>query len=246
MDIVSRLVEGLIAAGTLVADGSQGKLRFASGRLAPDTSAARTENFSGTLRKLAERTVKSVQAQENLLNFLVNARNLYGFHLLDTTEGRAVMFPSRFVFDEQGFQLEAATAFISTRRGVEVWDISGRDRFKTHIVDGRPKFTVCLEGLSGNEEKTFDFSGATLLPHAGKSDFCKTVNAVSREMIASVRCLAGKRDLVSSVVGEEIETAKWLGFVQSFYRVRSFFPSIRGVVFSILDADVRKCAGRAR
>ena len=246
MEIAGRLVERLIAAGTLVADGSEGKFRFASDRLTPDTAEARTANFSGTLKKLAERTVKSTQAQEKLLNFLIDARNLYGFHLTDTSEGRAVMFPSRFVFDEHGFQLDGATALIITRRGLEVWDISGRDRFQIYFADGRPKFTVCLEGLAGNEAKTYDFSGAALLPHAGKSDFCRTINAVSKEMLDSVKCLAGKRDLVSAIIGEEIETAKWLGFVQSFYKVRSFFASIRGVVFSILETDVRKCAGRAR
>jgi hypothetical protein len=127
-----------------------------------------------------------------------------------------------------------------------VWDISDGNRFQVYFEGGRPKYRVSLERAVRDEARTYDFQGASLLPHAGKSDFCRTVNNVSREMIASVKCLAGKRELLANIIGEDIEPAKWLGFVQSFYKVRSFFTSIRGVVFSILDADVRKCAGRAR
>ncbi len=246
MAVGKRLVDGLEKAGTFVADGSEDNLRFAGNRLAPDTVEAKTANYAGALKKLAEKTVNSPEAQVKLLNFLTDARGLYGFHFTETSEGRAVMFPSRFIFDEAGFRLDAATAFVSTERGLEVWDIPGSDRFKLRFEAGRPKYIVSLEGLTCSDAKTYDYLGVPLLPHAGKSSFSKTVNQVSRDMIASVKCLAGKRELLSIIVGEDIEPGKWLGFVQSFYKARSFFTSIRGVVFSILDADARKCAGRAQ
>jgi hypothetical protein len=244
--IGKRLVQGLIDAGTLVQDKNGHGLIFSGNRLPPDTAEARTANFSGALKKLSEKTVKSPVAREKLLQFLVDARNLYGFHFAETSEGRAAMFPNEFIFDEQGFRLNGVTAFISTKRGLEVWDISGSESFEVYMEQGRPKFKVSLDLATRNEVKTADFKSTILMPHAGQTDHIKTIHDVSKEMIASVKCLAGKRELLSEIVGEDIETAKWLGFVQSFYRVRSFFPSIRGVVFSILDVDVRKRAGRAR
>ncbi|WP_171049058.1 PcfJ domain-containing protein [Rhizobium sp. MHM7A] len=246
MSVGKRLVDGLIEAGTLVADGNEGNFRFVGNRQAPDTAEARAANFSGALKKLAEKTVKTPEAQQKLLQFLIDARNLYGFHFIETTEGRAVMFPSSFAFDEKGFRLSAATALISTQRGLEIWGISDDKSFQVFLEEGRPKFRVSLDGAARDDAKTSDFQTTVLLPHAGKSDFSKTINDVSKQMSSSVKCLAGKRELVSGIVGEDIETTKWLGFVQSFYKVRPFFASIRGVVFSILDVDVRKRAGRAR
>lgn len=246
MGVGKRLVDGLIEAGTLVATENEGEFRFAGNRQAPDTVEARAANFSGALKKLSEKTVRTPEAQQKLLQFLIDARNLYGFHFVETTDGRAVMFPTSFLFDAQGFRLGASTAFISTERGLEVWDISDDKSFQVFQEEGRPKYRVSLDGAVRNEAKTSDFQATALLPHTGKSDFNKTIFDLSRQMIDSVKCLAGKRELLSGMVGEDIETARWLGFVQSFYKVRSFSSSVRGTVFSILDVEVRKRAGRAR
>lgn len=246
MSVGKRLVDGLIEAGTLVADGNEDNFRFAGNRQAPDTAEARAANFSGALKKLSEKTVKTPEAQQKLLQFLIAARNLYGFHFIETAEGKAVMFPTGFVFDEQGFRLSAATTFISTERGLEIWDISDEKSFEVFLEEGRPKYRVSLDDAVRNDAKTTDFKDTILLPHTGGSEFNRTIFDLSRQMIASVKCLAGKSEILSGIVGEDIETARWLGFVQSFYKVRSFASSVRGAVFSILDVEVRKRAGRAR
>jgi hypothetical protein len=156
------------------------------------------------------------------------------------------MFPTKFTFDEQGFRLIAASAFISTNRGLENWDISGDSSFKVSLENGRPKYTVSLGAAMRNDAKTAAFNDTVLLPHIGRSEFNKTIYDLGQEMIGSVKCLAGKREILSEIVGEEIDPKRWLGFVQSFYKVKSFSSSVRGAVFSILDPEVRKRAGRAR
>jgi hypothetical protein len=152
------LVDGLIEAGTLVAIEGRDTFTFAGNRQAPDTVEARSANFSGALKKLSEKTVKTPDAQRKLLKFLVDARNLYGFHLTQTTEGRAVMFPTGFVFDERGFRLNSATAFISTERGLEVWQISGDKSFQVFFEEGRPKFRITLDNAERNVPRPPTFS----------------------------------------------------------------------------------------
>lgn len=245
MEFARRLVEALIAKGTLVAEGDQGKFIFSGPRLRPDTTEARAANFSGALKKFSEKAVNTPEARDKLLQFLIAARNLYGFHFTDTPEGRAVLFPTGFVLDEHGFRLNAATAFINSERGLEIWDISGDKSFEMFTLDGRPKFNVSLDGAKPNDAKTTDFQDTYLLPHQGRSEFNRVVYALSKQMTESVQCLAGKRELLSKIIGEDITTARWLGLVQSFYKVRPFASSVRGAVFSILDVEIRKRAGRA-
>lgn len=239
-----KLVHGLIEAKTLVPAETTGRYRFKGDKLPPDTVEARSANFSASLLKIAKKTLTSTEARHEMLKFLTNARNLYGFHFVNTSEGKAVVFPASFTLDRQGFRISGATGFISTKRGLEVWDICGDEAFKISFVDSRPKFEISLENSKINLTRTNEFQETMLLPH--RPEFSLLLNKVSQEMMTSVRCLSGKRELLSEIFGEDIEPSKWLGFVQSFYRVRPFYTLMRSAIFSILDPEVRKAAGRAR
>ncbi len=240
------MIDKLIEAGTLsvVQDGTKhGKIQFKIDLEPVGGRNVRLKNYHDTLRILAAKTVKKEKSIENLFNFLFQARQLYGFHLLQTTLGKAILFPELIGFDGARLTIERSIVIVNTTDGAKVY--RGGQEAVTEITwhDGKPSLSLNCDHLTIDGIASDELNHTQLIPvGVGEIIFFKKISATMKK---SLNMMAGKRETLSNFIGEEITPEAWRSFSTSFSNARRF--SMRNLGFatsSILDKRLRKVALR--
>lgn len=244
--VVDALIESMVATGRLLRtpagvnsdDGTPSwNYAFPSPRSTEKTPVARAANWKAAVDGIVRRVSEDETVQERARKLFLQARNLYGSHPVETTHGRGVLVPQGFELTLDGPAITSAILFTDAPGGVQVR--TGRNVSVTW--DGVLPVLGVGKGFRSNAKLARKLASERLAP---RSSDVRAISDISHELWKASKYFKGRKQLVSEILGEDLDALRWRKFLKAIQRSNFLRFMIGSHVFKMLDPEARRAALR--
>ena len=232
----SFVFDGLVSAGTIVK--VHGVYQFTLKGFTPGgTPEAKASNYAATARVLGDRLGRTPEARARLSRLFIKIREIYGIHRQRTAEGQLVVFPEEIAIGAGGANCVRATLALIEDRGIKILE-AGPDAFGPCSLGetiGSIDLGKCTLPQDPHLQQDLMDTFVSPFTSASTSFTSKTARLMKR----SVSSFAGGRGGLEAHVGHSLTHAEYRSFVATLKQVKHLGESVRRVLFSALNLDVR-------
>lgn len=238
----AKVIAAIKSSGVLVLDPQlPDRYMFAETRRAPTTPEAKLANYQAMIRATAHKACDGDLPRIRMEEFVTRVRALHSAAKIEVGGVKALLIPQGFELSLAGPRVSNALILLDGPRGLCVYSAQGNavstewtGTSFTHTVDG--------SGMVPDEAATRRIASTRLMPRTKES--CMVLIKAAETMRKALGYLSGQKEMVSKIVGEDIEPRRWLSLLATIRRGRNLSGAFRSILFGSLDVGARRAALR--